>query len=211
VKTTKKDNFPCVSLQEMNSKLVKQRESLEKQFKISIRLHKKRIFQEFQQEFEKLHSKLINKLKTQQNRVLLDKKKEVEEFFSTELVIIEAEFDEKMKRKQKELDSKQEIIKILQEENNYLKDHSKNLQDSAEDLKNKLKSLENLKNLENSEKNSEKLQVLTEKCEKLEQELRILKTSQEARLCEKCKAFTHSDERVSKQLSRLKDYLGFSD
>lgn len=210
----KKDPSYAISVKEMNQKLQKQRESLNKQFKMSLNRQKREIFLEFQKEFEKLHEKVINQYKTQQKLIISSKRKELEEFFANELIIIEAEYEEKLSRKNLELQAKQElVIEKLQEDNQNLRKLNKALNESLEDCKIKLGRFEELSSQAPfiNEKNLDDLNDLMEKYSKLKQDFESLKIAQDKRLCDKCKAFTDNNLVVARRLERLKNYLELSD
>ena len=210
----KKDQSFGVSIKEMNQKLQKQRENLNKQFKMSLSRQKREIFLEFQKEFEKLNEKVLNKYKAQQKLIIAGKQKELEEFFANELIIIEAEFEEKLSRKSFEFQTKQElVIEKLTEENQTLRKQNKVLTESLEDCRIKLEEVEELSSKAPlvNEKCLEDLNELTEKYSRLKQEFECMKIGQDKRLCDKCKAYTDSSLVVTRQLARLKDYLELGD
>ena len=191
-----------VSAREMTDKLKKQREFLEKQFRVRLQKQKEEISRKIMKSFE------LNRDSIKEGNK--NKSKELEEFYQNEIILIEKEHEAKLRIKINQIKSEYERnLQRFQEENSSLKRQIDLLKKQHEDsiARSQIQTPKAASSLFPTFESEKELAALTKKYSDLQKDYLNLKNLKKDSLCTKCKAFTKADQSLNSKIEKLKYFL----
>jgi hypothetical protein len=196
------DDYCLVTSKEMSEKLKKQREFLEKQYKVKLKKQKEEITRQLMRDLELSRDSIKDGNK---NRA-----KELEEFYQNEIILIEKEHEAKLRIKVNQIKAEYERnLQRSQEENSSLKKQVELLKKQLEDslARAQVKNTRTETTIFNTYESEKEFKTLNKKYSELQRDYLNLKNRPNDSLCVKCKAFTRTDQSLNAKIEKLKYLL----
>ncbi|OMJ88132.1 hypothetical protein SteCoe_9947 [Stentor coeruleus] len=209
-KTLSKKQINDASEKNIPSRLKKQKSLLLKKHKAEINQQRDELIELFRLGFDSFHNKIVKKLKVEKKKFSELKEKEMQDKINAVSSSIMKENDNKIMIKLSQVKSDYDRqLKRVQDENSDLKKQIDSLKRLLEDSQTKCEKLKNPSQYDDkgNNKNFAELKSMYDDLHREYFSEEIFENS----LCEKCKSFEKADEKISKKIGALKEYIYFAE